>query len=80
MANADIAMSVNFVNFKSFLRYFLVSAAVTPLTLAPAKDTASNGMLTGGLMNVINVATLDIPVAMLNLLEKAFSHTNRFNI
>ena len=31
-------------------------------------------------MNVLNVATLDIPEAMLRLLEQAFSHVSRFNI
>ena len=31
-------------------------------------------------MNVANVATLDIPVAMLILVEQAFNHVNRFNI
>ena len=51
-----------------------------PLTLAPARDTAPNGMLTGRPMNVLNVTTLDNPVAMLNLLEQAFSHVSRSNI
>ena len=76
MANADVMISVNSMTFESFLWYFLVSAAVTPLTLTPAKDTAPNGMLTGRPMNVANVVTLDIPVAMLNPLEQVFSHTN----
>ena len=31
-------------------------------------------------MNVANVATLDIPVAMLIPLEQAFKHISRFNI
>ena len=31
-------------------------------------------------MNVANVATLDIPVAMLIPLEQAFNHVSRFNI
>ena len=31
-------------------------------------------------MNVFNVATLDIPVAMLRLLKQAFSHVSQFNI
>ena len=73
-------MSVNFMTFKSFFWYFLVSAVATPLTLAPARDTTPNGMLTGRLMNVANVATLNIPVAMLILLEQAFSHVSRSNI
>ena len=51
-----------------------------PLMLAPARDIAPNGMLTGRPMNVLNVATLDIPVAMLRLLEQAFSHLSRSNI
>ena len=79
-ANADVAMSFSFMTFESFLWYVLVSAAVTPLTLAPARDVAPNGMLTGRPMHVLNIATLDIPVATLNPLEQAFSHTNRSNI
>ena len=51
-----------------------------PLTLAPARDTAPNGMLTGRPMNVDNVATRDTPVAMVNPLEQASSHVSRFNI
>ena len=51
-----------------------------PLTLAPARDIARNGMLTGRPMNVANVATLDIPVATLNPLEQAVSHTSPSNI
>ena len=31
-------------------------------------------------MNVLNVTMLDIPVAMLRLLEQAFSHINHSNI
>ena len=37
-------------------------------------------MLTGRLMNVLNVTTLDIPVAIPRLLEQAFSHVSRSNI
>ena len=80
MAIAGVMVSVNFVTFVSFFWYFLVSAVVTPLTLTPARDIAPNGVLTGRPMNVLNVATLDIPVAMLNLLEQAFSHVSRSNI
>ena len=36
--------------------------------------------LTGIPMNVVNVAKLDIPVAMLIPLEQAFNHESRFNI
>ena len=79
-AIADITMSVNFVTSVSFFSYFYVSAVVTPLRLAPARDTAPNGMLTGRPMNVLNVATLDIPVATLNPLAQAFNVTRRFNV
>ena len=37
-------------------------------------------MLMGKPMNVANVATLDIPVAMLIPFEQAFNHVSRFNI
>ena len=80
MANADVMMSFNLVTFKSFFWYFLVSAIATPLTPAPARDTALNGMLTGRLMNVANVTTLDIPVAALRLLEQAVSYVSQSNI
>ena len=79
-AIADVTMSVNVVTFASFFWYFLVNAVVTPLTLAPARDIAPNGMLTGRPINVLNVATLDIPVATLNPLEQAFIATRRFNV
>ena len=69
-------MSVNLVTFKSYFWYFLVSAVVTPLTSAPARDTVPNGMLTGRPMNVANVTTLDIPVAALRPLEQAVSHVS----
>ena len=81
MAIADVTMSVNCMTFISFLWYFLVSVLVTPLTLAPTRDTAPNGMLTRRLMNVlVNVATFNIPVATLNPLAQAFSTTRRFNV
>ena len=51
-----------------------MSAVATPLALAPAKDTAPNGILTGKPMKVLRVTTLLTP------LEQAFSHTNRPNI
>ena len=50
------------------------------LTLAPVRDAAANGMLTGRPMNVLNVTTLDIPVATLKLLEKAFNQVSLSNI
>ena len=79
-AIADVMISFNLVTFVSFFWYFLVSTVVTPLTLAPARDTAPNGMLTGRPMNVLSVATLDIPVAMLNPLVQAFNATRQFNV
>ena len=54
-------MSINLVTFLSFCWYFLVSTEITPLAIAPVRDAAPNGMLTGNPMNVANVATLDIP-------------------
>ena len=44
-----------------------------PLTLAPARDIALKGILTGILINVLNAATLNIPETILRLLEQAFS-------
>ena len=38
-----------------------MSAVVTPLTLAPAKGTAPNGILTGRPIKVLRVTTLNIP-------------------
>ena len=73
-------MSVNLVTFLSFCWYVLVGAEITPLAIAPVRDAAPNGMLTGKPMNVANVATLDIPVATLIPLEQAFNHVSRFNI
>ena len=70
-------MSTNFVTFVSFFWYLEVNAVATPLTLAPARETTPNGILSGKPMNVIRVTTLDIPVAMFRLLGQAFSHTNR---
>ena len=80
MTYAGIMMSINFVTFLSFFRYFLVSAEIIPLAITPVRDAAPNKMLTGKLMNVVNVATLDIPVATLTPLEQAFNHVSRFNI
>ena len=45
--------------------------------LMPTRDTVPNGMLNGRLINVLNVAKLDIPVA--TLIPQAFSHTDQFN-
>ena len=51
-----------------------------PLTLAPAREKAPNGILTGKPTKVLNVATLDIPEAMLKLLEQAFSHVSQSKV
>ena len=61
--NAGVMMSINLVTFLSFCWYFLVRAEIIPLAIAPVRDAAPNGMLTGKPMNVANVTTLDIPVA-----------------
>ena len=79
-AIVDVTMSTNFITFVSFFCYLDVRAVVTPLMLALARETTPNGILTGKPMKVLRVATLDIPVAMLKLLEQAFNHTNRSNI
>ena len=73
-------MSISLVTFLSFYWYFLVSTEIIPLAITPVRDAAPNGMLTGKHMNVANVATLDIPVAMLIPLEQAFNHVSQFNI
>ena len=73
-------MSINCITFSSFCWYGLVRAEIIPLAIAPVTDAAPNGMLTGKPMNVANVATLDIRVAMLIPLEQAFNHVSRFNI
>ena len=80
MTNAGVMISINFVTFLSFFWYFLVSIEIIPLAIAPVRDAASNEMLTGKPMNVANVATLNIPVAMLRLLEQAFYNISRFNV
>ena len=80
MTNAGVMMSINFVTFLSFFWYFLVSAEIILLAITPVRDAAPNEMLTGSPTNVANVATLDIPVAMLIPLEQAFNHVSRFNI
>ena len=73
-------MSINHVTFLSFCWYFLVSTEIIPLALTPVIDAAPSAALTGIPMNVANVATLDIPVAMLIPLEQAFNHVSQFNI
>ena len=77
-------MSTNLVIFLSFCWYFLVSTEIIPLVIAPVIDpiidAAPSAVLTGIPMNVANVATLDIPVAMLIPLEQAFNHVSQFNI
>ena len=71
--NAGVMMSINCVTFLSFCRYLLVRAEIIPLAIAPVRDAAPNGMLTGKPMNVVNVATLDIRVATLIPLEQGLS-------
>ena len=73
-------MSIERVTFLSFCCYFLVSAKIIPLAITSVVNPASNAALTGILMNVGNVATLDISVATLIPLEQAFNHVIRFNI
>ena len=58
-------MSFSLVTFLSFFWYFLASTEIIPLAIAPVVNAAPNKMLTGIPTNVANVATLDIPVAML---------------
>ena len=77
---AGVTMSISLVTFLSFFWYFLAGTEIIPLAIAPVMDVAPNKMLTGIPMNVVNVATLDIPVATLIPLEQAFSHVSRFNI
>ena len=78
--NAGVTMSINSITFLSFCWYFLVRIEIIRLAIAPVRDAAPNGMLTGKPMNVGNVATLDIPVATLISLEQAFNHPSQFNI
>ena len=73
-------MSINLATFLRFCWYFLVSPKIIPLAITPVIDAAPNAVLTGILMNVANVATLDIPVATLIPLEQAFNHVSQFNI
>ena len=63
--NAGIMMSIKCITFLSFCWYFLVSTEIIPLGIAPVRDTAPNEMLMGKL-NVMNVATLALPVATLS--------------
>ena len=78
--NAGVMMSIDFVTFLSFFWYFLVSTEIIPPETAPVIDATPKTALTGIPMDVANVATLDIPVAMLIQLEQAFNHVSRFNI
>ena len=73
-------MSINFVTLLSFFWYFLVSTEIIPPAITPVRDATPNEMLAGTPMNVSNVATLDIPVAMLIPLEQAFNRVSQFNI
>ena len=75
MTAAHITMSINFVTFLSFFWYFLVIEIIS-LAIAPVRDAGPNKMLTGKLMNVVNVATLDIPVATLIPLKQVFNHVS----
>ena len=77
-ANADVTMSANSMTFASFFWYFLVSTVVMPPTLAPAREMVPKGILTGRPMNVLNVATLNIPEATLRL--QAFSHISQSKV
>ena len=79
-ASVNITMSVNFVTFASFFWYFLVGAITMPLTLAPTRETAPRAMRTGRPMNVLNVATLNIPEDTLRPLRQAFSHVNQCKV
>ena len=79
-AIADIMISANLVTFVSFFWYFLVIAEVTQPAITPVRDATPSGMLTGRPMNVLNVTMLDIPVAMLRLLEQVFSQVSRSDI
>ena len=63
--NAGIMMSIKRITFLSFCWYFSLSTDIIPLAIAPVRDTAPDGMLMGKL-NVMNVATLDLPVATLS--------------
>ena len=78
--NAGVTMSIKHVTFLSFCWYFLVNTKIIPLAITPVIDAAPSTAFTGIPMNVANVATLDIPVAMLIPLEPAFNHVSRFNI
>ena len=78
--NAGVMMSVKHVTFLSFYWYFLVSTEIIPLAIASVIDAAPNTALTGILMNVANVAMLDIPVATRIPLEQAFNHVSQFHI
>ena len=70
--NAGVMTSINLVTFLSFCWSFLVRAEIIPLAITPVIDAAPSAVLTGILMNVVNVATLDIPVAALIPLKQAF--------
>ena len=78
--DADVTILTNFVTFPSFFWHFLVRTIATPLTLTPAREMAPKGILTGRLMKVLNVATLNIPEATLKLLEQAFSYVSESKV
>ena len=79
-ANANVMMSINFMTFASFFLYLIVSTLATPLMLAPARETSPKEKLTGRPMNVLSVATLDIPEAMIRPLQQAISHVSRSKV
>ena len=58
----------------------IVSTEIIPLPIAPVRDATPNEMLAGKPMNVVNVAVLHIPVAMLIPLKQVFNHISLFNI
>ena len=70
-ANVDVMMSTNFMTFTSFFWYFLVSTISMALTLTPAREMAPKGILTGRLMSILSIATLNMPEAMLRSLKQA---------
>ena len=62
------------LNITSFFWYILVSAIALPLTLTPARKTVPRGILKGRPMNILSVATLDIPNVTFRPFRQEFSH------
>ena len=73
-------LSTQLFSIENNLSIYALSIESIPLAITPVIDAAPNAVLIGISMNVANVATLDIPVAMLIPLEQAFNHVSRFNI